>query len=121
MPKKILVVDDDPVSAHLIASTLKSQGFEVASASDGLDALVKIKQESPDLIVLDVVMPEINGYDVCYQLRFNKEFEKIPIILLTERDQELHENIGRSVNIAYAPKPVDIQHFLAQVHNLLSK
>lgn len=118
-PKKILVVDDDAGARLLVEKILRSQQYDVIFAEDGLEALVKIKQERPDLVVLDVMMPEINGYDVCYQLRFNKDFERLPIILLTVRDQELDSMISDRVNIEYIPKPLNSVHLVKKVEELL--
>jgi len=120
MPK-ILIVDDDPASIKLVNGILMNNGFETVSAVDGLDALVKIKNDKPDLVVLDIMMPEINGYDVCYQLRFNNEFEKLPILLLTKREQELDARITERVNMEYVPKPLDTADFLRKINKLLSK
>ena len=119
--KRILVVDDDPGIIRLVGSLLTSHGYEVTSAADGLEALVKIKNEKPDLVVLDIMMPEVNGYDVCYQLRFNQEFEQVPIVILTIREQELDESISQKVNIEYIHKPVDSKVLLAKIEGLLSK
>ncbi len=121
MSKKILVVDDDPVVIRLVESILKSNGFEVDKAVDGLDALVKIKKDPPDVVVLDIVMPEINGYDVCCELRFNKEFVQIPILILTETEQEIEESIGKRVNIEFLKKPVDSNLLIEKVKYLLTR
>ncbi len=121
MAKTICVVDDDPTITTLVESLLKKQGYNVVCASDGLDALVKIKKEHPDLIILDVMMPEINGYDVCYQLRFNKEFEKVPIILLTSREQEIDDELGKRSGIEYLQKPVNAKVLLEKIVSLLPR
>ena len=120
MASKILVVDDDPSTIRLLVGLLTSHGYEVVTAVDGLDALVKIKKEKPGMVILDIMMPEINGYDVCYQLRFNKDFEKTPILLLTVREQELDADIARKATIEYLPKPVDTRLLLEKIHLLLS-
>jgi len=119
MAEKILVVDDDPASVRLVEGILKNENYNVSSAQDGLDALVKIKNENPQLVVLDVMLPEINGYDICYQLRFNKEFEKIPIVLMTSREQEMDNAIGKRVNIDYVHKPVDSKLLIDKIRLLL--
>ena len=121
MVPKILVVDDDPGNLRLVSAIVKSRGYEILTAQDGLEALVKIKKEKPQLVVLDVMMPEINGYDVCYHLRFNKDFEKIPIILVTVRERELDESIGKRVNIDYIHKPVDSKVLIAKMDALLTQ
>jgi DNA-binding response OmpR family regulator len=119
--KRILIADDDSVVTRLLESLLKAEGVEVICAHDGLDALAEVQKQIPDLIILDVMMPEINGYDVCYQLKFNKKYEHIPIILLTERNQELDEAIGKRVNIDYLPKPLDFKVLQKKLNNLLTK
>ncbi|HBR14553.1 MAG TPA: two-component system response regulator [Candidatus Omnitrophica bacterium] len=119
MVKKVLVVDDDHATLLLVKRALALKGYNVICASDGLDALVQIKKEKPDLVILDVMMPEINGYDVCYQLRFNKDFEQVPIILLTNRDQELDDSLSQRLNIEYLSKPFDTQVLLKKVETFL--
>ncbi len=121
MPQKILVVDDDHGVVRLVSKVLISKGFDVSSVDNGLDALVKIKKEKFDLIVLDVMMPEINGYDVCYQLRFNKDFGHIPIILVTSREKELEDDLAEREDIEYLQKPVDTKLLLEKIGHLLSK
>lgn len=120
MAHKVMVVDDEPATLKLLESILSSNGYEVVSATNGLDALVGIQNEHPELVVLDVMIPEVNGYDVCFQLRFNSEFKKIPIILLTKRDQEIDDRIGERVNIAYVPKPINSEKLLQKIQDLLS-
>jgi two-component system OmpR family response regulator len=119
--QRILIVDDDYGVVRLVSSILRNHDFEVDSATDGLDALVKLKKESFDCVVLDIMMPEVNGYDVCYQLRFNKEYGHIPILILTAREQELNENLGLREDIEYLQKPVDSKLLLDKVQHLLSK
>ena len=117
--KKVLVVDDDPGIIKLLQSILAADGFEVATARDGLDAMVQIKNSKPDLIVLDIMMPEINGYDVCRNLKFDSPYKDIPIILLTSRDQEIDPRIGQMIGIDYMQKPVDRTVFLSKVKQAL--
>ena len=119
--KKILVVDDDIGVVRLVGSLLTAHDYNVTTAMDGLDALVKIKHDKPDLVVLDIMMPEVNGYDVCYQLRFNKEFAHIPIVLLSSRPQELDDALGKKADIEYIPKPLDSKLLLEKIEYLLSK
>jgi diguanylate cyclase (GGDEF)-like protein len=84
---KVLVVDDEPVICNLVADTLDSNGLEVICAVDGVEALRLAKRERPDLIILDIMMPDIDGYEVCRQLRRNFLTSNIPIIMLTALDQ----------------------------------
>ena len=117
--KKILVVDDDKAITALLESLLSSQGFIVSVANDGLDAMVQVKKNIPDMIVLDIMMSEINGYDVCNNLKFDEKFKHIPIIVLTSRDEELDPMIGRLMGISYMHKPIDTKALLDKVQGVL--
>lgn len=93
---KILVVDDEPDVVMLIATTLRGEGFEVIPAYDGLEALDKVSVQKPDLIILDIMMPMMSGYEVCQQLKANPESQHIPVVCLSSahtpdaRAQSLH-------------------------------
>lgn len=113
--KKILVVDDDPSIVKLVKSLLEHEGFDVETASDGIDALVKVKEVRPSLIVLDIMMPELNGYDVCHKIKFDSPYKEIPIILLTSRDQEIDSRIGEMMGITYLQKPLQRDVLLAEI------
>ena len=117
--QKILVVDDDPSIIKVLENILSTAGFEIIAARDGLDAMVQVKDHKPDLIVLDIMMPEINGYDVCRNLKFDSPYKDIPIILLTSRDQEIDPRIGQMIGIDYMQKPVDRAVLLAKVKQAL--
>lgn len=82
---KILVVDDSPTIAETLARVLQPQGFEVYKALNGKDALVKARQLMPDLILLDIIMPEMNGYKVCQRLKANPDTAKIGVIMLSAK------------------------------------
>jgi diguanylate cyclase (GGDEF)-like protein len=86
-PIKVLVVDDEPVICSLVADTLQENGQEVICALDGTEGLKLAKQERPDLIILDIMMPDMNGYEVCRQLRRSFMTSNIPVIMLTALDQ----------------------------------
>ena len=113
--KKVLVVDDDPVVIRLVKEILKTNGFAVETAKDGIDAMIMVKNDKFDLIVLDIMMPELNGYDVLKTLKFQEEYKKIPIILLTSREQELDKRISKMMGIDYLQKPLDRELFLNKV------
>jgi len=119
MTVRALIVDDDPVLTRLLMTRLASDGYAVENAKDGLEALVKLKKGNFDIVVLDVMMPEVNGYDVCYQLRFNDDFAHLPIILVTDREQELNADISARTNIAYCSKPVDVARLTALIQTLV--
>ena len=116
---KILVVDDDPVIVKLLQNILSAEDFQVIAASDGLDAMTQVKEHKPDLIVLDIMMPKINGYDVCRNLKFDSPYKDIPIILLTARDREIDPRIGRMIGVDYMRKPVDRRALLSRIKQVL--
>ncbi|MCD4743788.1 MAG: response regulator [Desulfobacteraceae bacterium] len=81
--KRILVIDDEPDFASIVQANLKKEGFEVDVAYDGVEGLEKVKANPPDCIVLDVMMPEKDGYEVCSELKGDEKYQDIPIIMLT--------------------------------------
>ena len=81
--KRILVVDDEPDFVSVVKANLEKSGFQVETAFDGEEALGKVRKNPPDAIVLDVMMPEKDGYAVCKELKADKRFERIPVLLLT--------------------------------------
>lgn len=118
-PKKVLVVDDDIGLTKLIHSVLTERGFEVSVAYDGLQGMVEVGRNTPDLIILDIMMPGLNGYDVCKELKFNEEYKNIPIIVLTSREQEISPRIGQLMGIDYMHKPLDSKLLLEKIENAL--
>ncbi len=118
--KKILVVDDDTSITTLLEVLLSNQGYNVTVVHDGLDGMVQVRKNSPDLIILDIMMPEINGYDVCRDLKFDARFKHIPIILLTAREQELDPRIGQLMGIDYMHKPIDSKFLIEKIQKALA-
>ncbi len=122
MPKKILVVDDERVIVQMVGMRLKAHGYDVISASDGQEGLDVAKKEKPDLIILDVMMPKMDGYKVCGLLKMDSRFAKIPIIMFTARAQEKDRDMGKEVGAnAYITKPFDPQLLVAKVKELLGE
>ena len=122
MPKKILITDDSPTIVAMIKDLLESAGYSVVTASDGQEALEKAKIEKPDLIILDLMLPKIDGYKVCAMLKFDKNYSKIPIIILTARAGESDKELGAEVHAdAYVKKPFDPDTFLVKVKELIKK
>ncbi len=118
--KKILVVDDDRVCVRLIRGYLKDIGCEILVATDGFEALNSAKTIIPDLIILDVMLPEINGFHVCRLLKFDERYKTIPIIVLTARDHAEDEKISDEVFAdCYMKKPISRKEFLQEVKRLL--
>ncbi len=118
---KILVVDDDPTIRKLVSEVLKRAGYEVAIAKDGIDAMITLRHEKPDLLVIDVMMPEFNGYDVCHKIKFDPEFKSLSIIILTSREQELDPRLGQLMGIDYLHKSCSPQELLSKVTQAMAR
>ena len=120
MPKKILVTDDSPTIVAMIKELLDSAGYSVVTAADGQEALSKAKKEKPDLIVLDLMLPKIDGYKVCAMLKFNTDYQNIPIIIFTARAGEADKKMGGDVKAdAYITKPFEPEALLSKIEELL--
>ncbi len=116
---RILVVDDSPDNAYLIQSVLDSEGYAVEVAADGYTALRQVEQEPPDLIMLDVMMPEIDGYEVTRRIRNHPRLPFVPILLITASDQP---SVVRGLDLGaddFIRKPVEFDELLARVRSLL--
>jgi DNA-binding response OmpR family regulator len=123
MPKKrILIVDDESDLIELVKLRLEANGYEVMVAGDGQSGLDKARAEKPDLIVLDVMLPKIDGYKVCRMLKFDEKYRHIPIIMFTARAQESDRKTGEQVGAdAYITKPFDPAALLLKMNDLLNK
>jgi len=121
MTKKILLIDDDPKITRLIESRLKANGYDVISSKDGKAGIEKAKKESPDLILLDIMMPEIDGYGVIEKLKKDEDTKSIPVVMLTAK-REL-EDIDKSMNVygavGFVSKPFSPTELLQQIKNAL--
>lgn len=114
--KKILIVDDEKDIVETIKFMLETEGFECITAYDGEEALSKAKEENPDLIILDVMMPKINGYKICRLLKFDDKYKDIPVIMVTARSQMEDKAIGKETGAnEYITKPFDIMHLVERV------
>ena len=121
MPKKILVVDDDAELVELVSFNLKQAGYYVSTASNGVEAIKKARALSPDLIVLDVMMPELDGFGVCEILRRDRATASIPIILLTALSSELGRMAGFDSGATdFLTKPFSPRQLLARIAELLN-
>ena len=115
-PKLILVVEDSATTRKVISITLSRHGYRVVEAADGLEALSKISEERPDLIMLDVILPKMDGYEILSIIKKNKEFKDIPVIMLTSRDGFINKMKGKIAgSSAYLTKPFDPDKMIAEI------
>jgi CheY-like chemotaxis protein len=111
----ILVVDDLSDNRFLLQTILETEGYRVDTAEDGRTALAKVRAAPPDLILMDVMMPDLNGYEVTQQIRQNSSIPPIPILMVTAYDDTVHHQ-GRAVATdGFIRKPIDFEQLLAQV------
>lgn len=117
---KVMVVDDSPTELKLMSEPFLSQGYDLVTAIDGEEALKKAESERPDLIVLDVVMPKLNGFNVCRQIKKSADLKNIKVILLTSKNQESDKFWGQKQGAdAYMTKPFTGEDLLAAASRLM--
>jgi two-component system alkaline phosphatase synthesis response regulator PhoP len=127
MAKKILIVDDDPDLVEAVSTILESKGYEVAAAYGGVEGLVKARTENPDLIVLDVMMPDKDGYMVCKELKADPTYRSIPILLLTAvvaniPTSKYTQQMGMETEADdYVDKPVEPDELVKRIEVLIAK
>lgn len=120
--KKILIVDDEPVLCLTVKDRLEFEGYEVIIAVDGKEGLDKARTEKPDLVLLDLMLPKIDGYKVCRMLKFDEKYKHIPIIIFTARAQESDEKMGMEVGAdAYITKPFKPEVLISKIKELFTK
>ena len=118
--RKILVIDDDPTVIRMTRGVLTSNGFDVLTAQEAAQGLEMAMKDKPQLIILDVMMPIINGFNICRLMKSQENFKHIPIILLTSRSQEQDRKIGEEVGAdAYVTKPFKTEDLLQKINALL--
>lgn len=121
MPKKILAVDDERAIVRLVQINLERHGYQVVTAYDGKEALEKVASEKPDLVVLDVMMPYMDGFEVLQQLRKNPETRELPVIMLTAKAQDTDVFRGYTSGVdLYLTKPFNPMELVAFVKRIFS-
>jgi len=122
MSGKILLVEDDPASLRLAQYTLEHSGYEVSTAVNGLEGLRKAHDGAFDLVILDVMLPGIDGFEICFHLRNDPQTAKLPIIMLSAKAREADRDTGLKVGAdAYLTKPVSPAEILGKIEVLLAQ
>lgn len=122
MREKILIVEDEPDIVKMLEYNLKKEGFRITSASDGREALRRVERDRPDIIILDLMLPEIDGLEVCKFLKQSPGTANIPIIMLTAKAQETDKIVGLELGADdYITKPFSIRELTARVKAVLRR
>jgi DNA-binding response OmpR family regulator len=118
---RILVVDDEVNITQILQFSIGAEGFEVLTAQNGEEAIEKARREQPDLIILDIMMPKIDGYEACRILKANPLTRHIPVVLLTAKGREIDKRLGYEVGATdYIVKPFSPNKLIERIHRLLS-
>ena len=122
MPKKIVYIEDDLEMTYLIKMILERKGYEVVSTNDGMEGFELIEKESPDLVLLDLMMPNIDGWDIYHQIKSNESTNHIPVIIISAKAQPIDKVLG--IEIAkvnnYIGKPFKPQELLESIESILN-
>jgi two-component system alkaline phosphatase synthesis response regulator PhoP len=119
---KILVVDDEIYIVHILDFSLGMEGYEVLTALDGEQAVDKARSEHPDLIVLDIMMPKLDGYETCKILKAGEDTKNIPVILLSAKGRNVDQKIGFEVGADdYITKPFNSGELMARINRIMRK
>jgi len=123
MPKKrILLIEDETDMVYALTLQLEAVDYKVLSATDGQAGLDMARKEKPDLIILDLMLPRMDGYKICRMLKFDERYKQIPIIMFTARAQEQDRKLAQEVGAdAYITKPFDSKVLLDKIGALLKK
>ena len=117
---KILVVDDEVNITQILEFSIGAEGYEVVTAANGEEAIEKARREQPDLIILDVMMPRIDGYEACRILKTNPLTKNIPVVLLTAKGRDIDKRLGYEVGATdYIVKPFGPNKLVDRIHQLL--
>lgn len=121
-PKRILIVDDEPDLVETLRFPLEMEGYQVLVADNGEMGLNLARKERPDLIILDLMLPKLDGYKVCRLLKFDERFKEIPVLMVTAKTQEKDRLLGKETGAdEYVTKPFDIEQLLEKVKAYLGR
>ena len=121
MAKKIMIVDDEPDILFTVGQMLEISGYEVIKAVDGDDCLKKLNEIRPDLVLLDIMMPGMSGWDVAAKIKENPKWNDIPIVFVTAKGDAMSVGMGNMAAEDYITKPFDIMDLKSRVEKVLSK
>jgi DNA-binding response OmpR family regulator len=119
MPKKILVVDDNRDIRTSVSQILMVRGYEVIEAESGMDCLKQLEAMLPDLVILDIMMPEMNGWDVAARIKQHEKWNIVPIVFLTAKGDDMSMGLGGLASEDYIVKPFDVTDLIACVDRIL--
>ncbi len=118
---KVLIVDDSMTQRQLMSSTLEHSGHTVCIATDGIEALEQLQHLQPDIVVLDIIMPRMNGYEVCRSIKTNPKTQHVPVVICSSKTEEFDRYWGMKQGAdAYLAKPFKAEEFLSTIENLLA-
>jgi two-component system cell cycle response regulator len=122
MSTLVLIVDDNVLNVKALEGLLRVRDYEVTTAFDGHEALAKIDQHRPDIVLLDVMMPEMNGYDVCLRIRQNPATAELPVIMVTALDKDNDRQTGMAAGAdEFLTKPVDMDQLVLAMRSLMER
>lgn len=119
---KVLVVDDEEYIQHILNFSFVAEGYDVVTASDGEEGVSKAKDEKPDVIVMDIMMPKMDGYEACKQIKTDPQTKDIPVILLTAKGRDADRKLGTEVGADdYVVKPFSPGRLIERVEGIMKK
>jgi DNA-binding response OmpR family regulator len=121
MSKKVMIVDDEPDIRFTVGRMLEMNGYTVIKAVDGKDCIKKLNESTPDLVLLDIMMPEMSGWDVVAKIKENPSWNEIPIIFLTAKGDTMSIGMGGLATQDYIVKPFNIKDLKNRIEQLLKK
>jgi DNA-binding response OmpR family regulator len=117
---KLLIVDDEPATVQMIETFIQIKGYTSASAYSGTDGLAMLELDKPDLVILDLMMPDMEGFEVCKRMRASETFKATPILIISARtDQEAFDKASASGANGYLTKPFQLPALLAEIERLV--
>jgi DNA-binding response OmpR family regulator len=119
MPKKVLVVDDEEDIRISVSQILEIRGYEVVQAENGMDCLKQLEQILPDLVILDIMMPGMNGWDVAARMKEHEKWNMVPIVFLTAKGDDMSMGLGGLASEDYIVKPFDVAKLMECVDRIL--